>query len=79
MNFDKWFNKQSRLVQIILLLIPFVGWIVELLVRLSLALRKKDLLHIVVFLLFVFVGWGWVLEVLDVVWLLLYGHLILGK
>ena len=28
-----WFNKQSRLVQIILLLIPIVNWVVEILVR----------------------------------------------
>lgn len=26
---EKWFEKQSRLVQILLLLIPFVNWIVE--------------------------------------------------
>ena len=28
MNFDKWFNSQDRLLQVILLIIPFVGWIV---------------------------------------------------
>ncbi len=28
-----WFNKQSRIVQLILLLIPVVNWIVELVVR----------------------------------------------
>ena len=30
---EKWFEKQSRLVQIILLLIPVVNWVVEILVR----------------------------------------------
>lgn len=30
-----WFNKQSRIVQLILLLIPVVNWIVELVVRWS--------------------------------------------
>ena len=48
MTFDKWFNKQSRLVQILLLLIPGVNWIVELLVRWSLALRTKNIIHVVV-------------------------------
>ena len=42
MKFDKWFNKQSRLVQLVLLLIPGVNWITELLVRVSRFLRTKD-------------------------------------
>ena len=28
-----WFNRQSRIVQILLLLIPVVNWIVEIIVR----------------------------------------------
>ena len=79
MNFDKWFNSQDRLVQVILLVIPFVGWIVECLVRLSVALRTKSIIHIVVLLLFLFVGWTWILCVIDLVYLILNGNLILGK
>ena len=79
MTVDKWFNKQSRLVQVILLIIPFVGWIVELGVRLSVALRTKSLVHAVVFVLFLVVGWGWVLNLIDLVYLVLKGHLILAK
>ena len=79
MNFDKWFNSQSRLVQVILLIIPFVGWIVELLVRLSIMLRTKSVTHIVVFILFLVVGWGWVLNVVDIIVLALTGHLILAE
>ena len=30
---EKWFEKQSRLVQLSLLLIPGVNWVVEVLVR----------------------------------------------
>ena len=78
MTFDKWFNKQSRLVQIILLLIPGVNWIVELLVRWSLALRKKGILYIIVAILVTIptgIAFGW----LDLVWILLFNHLILGK
>lgn len=78
MEFDKWFNKQDRLVQVILLILPFVGWIVELLVRLSVALNKKDAVSIVVFVLFLVVGWGWILCVVDLVYLILKGHLILA-
>lgn len=79
MSFDKWFNSQDRLVQVILLVIPFVGWIDECLVRLSVALRTKSIIHIVVLLLFLFVGWTWILCVIDLVYLILKGNLILGK
>lgn len=76
MEFDKWFNSQSRLLQVILLLIPFVGWVVELLVRLSIMLRTKSTLHIVVFILFLVLGWGWFLCLIDLIYLALNGHLI---
>lgn len=76
MEFDKWFNSQSRLLQVILLLIPFVGWVVELLVRLSIMLRTKSTLHIVVFILFAVFGWSWIICVIDLVYLALNGHLI---
>ena len=79
MTFDKWFNKQSMLIKAILLLLPVVGWICECLIRLSVALRTKSGVHIAVFLLFLFVGWGWILGVIDFVYMLLTGHLILGK
>lgn len=78
MKFDKWFNSQSTLLKAILLLIPFVGWVCELLVRLSVMLRTKSVVHIVVFILFVVVGWGWILGVIDLVCMLLTGHLILA-
>lgn len=78
MNFDKWFNSQSVRLKAILLLIPFVGWVVECLVRLSVMLRTKSVVHIVVFLVFLFVGWGWFLGVIDCIYMLLTGHLILA-
>ena len=37
---DKWFHKQNKLVQVLLLLIPFVNWITEVLVRWSAFLKK---------------------------------------
>ena len=77
MTFDKWFNKQSRLVQILLLLIPFVNWVVEILVRFSVALRTKSLVHVLVAVLIIVVGlpFGW----LDLVWILLFNHMLLAK
>jgi hypothetical protein len=79
MTFDKWFNSQSTLVKAILLLLPAVGWICECLVRLSVMLRTKDVLHIVIFVLFVAVDWGWILAVADFVYMLLTGHLFLAE
>lgn len=76
MNFDKWFNKQSTLLKVLLLIIPFVGWICEGLVRLSIMLRTKSLLHILVFALFIFLGWSWIICVIDLVYLVLTGHLL---
>ena len=76
MKFDKWFYKQSTLVRVLLLLIPFVGWIVELLVRLSVMLRTKQPVHIVVFVLFVAIGWGWVLNIVDIIVMVITGKLL---
>ena len=77
MKFDKWFNKQSRLVQILLLLIPVVNWVTEVLVRWSVALKKKDLVHVGLAVVVTVFGlvFGWV----DLVWVLLFKHLILAK
>ena len=79
MNFDKWFNSQSVLLKAILLLIPGVNWVVECLIRLSVMLRTKSVVHVVVFLVFLLVGWAGFLGVIDFVYMLLTGHLILGK
>lgn len=64
---EKWFERQSRLVQLILLLIPGVNWIVEVLVRWSHALRKGTLLKYLIAILVtiptgIIVGW---LDMLD--------------
>lgn len=73
----KWFNDQSRLVQCLLLLVPFVNWIVEILVRGDKMIHKPGLISIIMFVLalFTFGILGWV----DLVWCLLFKHLILGK
>ena len=79
LQFDKWFNKQSTLIKAILLLIPGVNWVCECLVRLSVMLRTKETLHIIVFALFLLVGWGWFLAAADFVYMLLKGHLFLAE
>ncbi len=73
----KWFNSCSRLVQLILLLIPFVNWIVEIGVRWSNFLEKKGLISLILAIVVTFFGlvFGWV----DLIWCLLFKHLILAK
>ncbi len=72
-----WFNKQSRLVQILLLLIPFVNWIVEICVRWSAFLKTKSILTLITAIIVTFGGLfvGW----LDMIWCLLFKHMILAK
>ena len=78
MNFDKWFYKQDKLLQIILLIIPFVGWVAELLIRFSVMTRTMSALHVLVFILFLVLGWGWFLCLIDLIYLAIKGHLILA-
>ena len=72
-----WFNRQSRLIQIILLLIPVVNWVIEILVRWSAFLKTKSIVTLLVAILVTFFGlaFGW----LDLIWCLLFKHLIFAK
>ena len=70
----KWFYKQCRLVQIILLLIPIVSWIVEIGVRVENLLNKKDVLSLVMLLVALCVP---VFGIVDLICCLLTGKLLL--
>ncbi len=73
----KWFESQNLLIKIILLLIPFVNWIVELVVRWSSVLSSKNALNLLAAILVTIFGVaiGW----LDIIWVILTGHMILAK
>ena len=75
----KWFESQNRLVQVILLIIPIVGWIIELLVRWSAFLSNKSVVTLVVAIIFTFFGFAWILNVIDIIFLALTGHLMFAK
>ena len=71
-----WFNKQSRLVQLLWLLIPGVNWITEIVVRWSTFFKKGGLLRLIICILVtipsgVVVGW------IDLLWVLLFKKLFL--
>lgn len=68
------FEALPRLVQVILLLIPVVNWVTEVLVRWSHAIRTGGILKYLLAILVTFAGlvFGWI----DVIWTLLFKHLI---
>lgn len=70
-----WFNKQSRLIQILLLLIPGVNWITEILVRWSTYLKKGGTVRLIISIIVTIFGlvFGWI----DLVWVLLFKKLLL--
>lgn len=71
----KWFNQQSRLVQLILLLIPVVGWITEIFVRVTAVLQKPttgNILGVILGLIIPVFSW------IDLVWVILFNHLLLA-
>ena len=70
----KEFGKLSKLVKIILLLIPGVNWFTEILVRWSSALNNKSTIQTVVALIVTLplgIAFGW----LDLIWILLFDRL----
>ena len=71
---DAWFNKQNKLVQILLLFLPVINWLTEILVRWSAFLKKGGALRLVVSLIVtiggLFIGW------IDMIWTLLFNKLL---
>jgi len=74
----KWFYKQNFLIQLILLLIPGVHWVIEVGVRWTAFLKRKRLLTLV-FAILVTIPSGIVIGWIDLVWLLLFRHLLFAK
>ena len=75
MKFDKWFEEQSRLIKVILLIIPIVGWVVEVLVRISAFIRKNSTVNLVGMIIAIIGNWIW--SVIDLVVLIVTGKLFL--
>ena len=75
MTFDKWFEQQSLLLKIILLVIPFVGWVVEILIRVSAIIRKQSVINIVGLVIGVIGGLIW--AIVDLVFVIISGNLLL--
>ena len=71
-----WFNKQSRLAQLLLLLIPLVNWMTEIVVRWTTYFKKGGLVRLIICVLVTIpsgIAFGWI----DFVWVLLFKKLFL--
>ena len=77
MKVDMWFDEQTLLVRIILIIIPFVGWIIELFVRISALVRRQSGINIAGLIVFAIFGGFWVLCLFDVLSLLINDRLLL--
>ena len=70
------FDRQSRLIQLLLLIIPGVNWIVELMVRWGTWLKKGGLFRLIICILVTIpsgIVFGWI----DFLWVLLFKKLFL--
>ena len=76
MNFDEWFDYQSKLVRIVLLFIPVIGWVVEILVRISALIKKKCRMNVVGLVVFILLGWAWIPVILDTLYLVIFDKLM---
>ena len=79
MRVDQWFYKQSKFVQILLLALPFLGWVMEILIRISIALRERTVFHYFIFTIFLLFGGFWLLGVIDLIIHLVNGHLLFSE
>ena len=62
----EWFDKQSKVVKAILLIIPFCNWIVEIILRVEALIKKNTTNNIIGLILSIIVGvlLGWIDAVL---------------
>ena len=73
----KFLNSLPRIVQFILLLIPGVNWVVELIVRITAVVEKPKGTHNILGLVLSIIPFtGTILGYVDLVWVLLYKHLL---
>ncbi len=70
-----WFKKQDKIIQVLLLFIPFVNWIVELVVRWSSWFKKGDAVRLVICL--VVTIFGVFIGILDAIWIIINDELFL--
>ena len=63
---EKWFSRLDFLTQAILLIIPFIGYLVEIGVRVFVIIRLHSKKNVVGLIIFVLLGWTILLNIIDI-------------
>ena len=63
---EKWFSKLDFLSQAILIVIPFIGYLVEIGVRVFAVIRLHSKKNIAGLVIFILLGWALLLNIIDV-------------
>ena len=74
---ERWFYSIDRLSQMILLIIPVIGWIIEILVRIFAVARKQSTMNVIGLVVFIIFGGFIVLNIIDVIYLFSKDNLML--
>ena len=64
---ENWFDSQYFLTKAILLLIPFIGWLIEIFVRVSALIRYHSKTNIIGLVVFFLLGWTWIFCFIDLI------------
>ncbi len=63
---EKWFSKLDFLTQAILLILPFIGYLIEIGVRVFVVIRKHSAKNIIGLVMFAVMGWAILLNIIDI-------------
>lgn len=63
---ERWFSKLDFLTQAILLILPFIGYLIEVGVRIFAVVRLHSKKNIAGLVIFVLVGWAILFNIIDI-------------
>lgn len=63
---ERWFSKLDFLTQAILLILPFIGYLIEIGVRIFAVVRLHSKKNIAGLVIFVLVGWAILFNIVDI-------------
>ncbi len=78
MQFDKWFKKQSKLVRVLLLIIPVLNYFIEIFLRASICMRTKSIISII-FAVIAIIPSGIALGIIDAICTILFDSILLEE
>jgi len=63
---EKWFSKLGFLTQAIFLILPFIGYLIEIGVRIFAVIRLHSKKNIAGLVIFILLGWTILLNIIDI-------------